>query len=119
MELSWQTVKAILREVLIEEMGSDRYEMAPKWEGGTLVLRPGAPGLKEKEVPLDSFWKKITAVREKLRVLEQKLNNHPNLTLSEKAELQQYITRAYGSLTTFNILFHDEDDRFHGARSDE
>jgi len=114
MEMTWEAVKAALREVLEEEAGIGHYEIASRWEEGKLVLHPGDPSLQGKEIPLPIFFKKITAVREKLRVLEQKLNNHPSLTLAEKAELQQLIARAYGSLTTFNVLFRDDADRFAG-----
>ncbi|MBP8127959.1 MAG: hypothetical protein KA184_00145 [Candidatus Hydrogenedentes bacterium] len=115
MELSWQTVKALLREVLEEELGMGRCEIAPKWSGGTLVLKPADPGLKTKEVPIEAFFKKITSVREKLRVMEQKINNHASLGHEDKLELQKLISRAYGSLTTFNVLFRDEEDRFQGV----
>lgn len=118
MELSWQTVKAILREVLQEELGMGRHEMAPKWEGGTLILKPADPNAQSKEVPLDTFFKKITSVREKLRVIEQKINNHSKLSQEDKLELQKLITRAYGSMTTFNVLFRHEEDRFSGAKTD-
>jgi len=118
MEVTWQTVKAILREVLSEEMGMGKCEIAPKFENGTLVIKPENPNLKSKEIPLDAFFKKITSVREKLRVLEQKINNNPTLSNTEKAELQLYITRCYGSLTTFNVLFHHKDDYFEGQKSD-
>lgn len=115
MELSWQTVKAILREVLEEEMGMGRAEMAPKWSGGTLVLRPSDESLKTKEIPIEGFFKKVVSVREKLRVLEQKINNHPSLAYEDKIEFEKLITRAYGSLTTFNVLFRYEEDRFQGG----
>ena len=118
MELSWQTVKAILREVLQEEMGMGRFEIAPKWDGGTLILKPADPDAKPKEVPLDTFFKKITSVREKLRVIEQKINNHDRLSHEDKLELQKLITRAYGSMTTFNVLFREEEDRFEGAKGE-
>lgn len=117
MEMSWQTVKAILREVLQEEMAMGRIAMAPRFEGGKLVLQPRDPALKSKEVPIEAFFKKITSVREKLRVLEQKINNQPKLDDLDRAELQMLITRAYGSLTTFNILFQDEEDRFEGVKT--
>jgi len=118
MEMSWQAVKAALREVLEEDAGYGRYELAKKWDGGTLVFKPGDGALQAKEVPIEAFFKKITAVREKLRRLEQKVNNHPALSLEDRAELQQYLTQAYGSLTTFNVLFRDPDDRFAGARGE-
>ena len=87
-----------------------------RWAGGQVVLRPGKAGTQEKVVPIESFFRKITAVRERLRVLEQRINSHPKLGDSDRLELQDYITRAYGSLTTFNVLFADPDDRFVGAR---
>jgi hypothetical protein len=116
MELTWQSVKAILKEVLEEETGAGRYEIASKYDGGTVLLQPADGDLKGKEIPVDVFFKKITSVREKLRVLEQKINNHKNLSETEKAELQRFITKSYGSLTTFNVLFKHDDDRFVGAK---
>jgi hypothetical protein len=116
MELTWQAVKAALREVLEEELGAGTCELAHKWDGGTVLLRPADSSLQAKEIPIEMFFKKITSVREKLRVLEQKINNHPALSCEDRAELQLLITRAYGSLTTFNVLFRDEADRFVGQR---
>jgi len=118
MELTWDAVKAAVREVIEEEMGSRRAEIAPKWEGGTLLLQPADTSQKSKEIPMDTFFKKITAVRERLRVLEQKINNHKSMSHAEIAELQNLISRAYGSLTTFNVLFKEEDDRFVGQRGE-
>lgn len=116
MDLDRQALKAVLKEVLQEEMAAGRFVMAPKFSGGTLVLQPPDSALQAKEIPIDAFFKKITSVREKLRVLEQKINNHKNLEETEKAELQLYITRCYGSLTTFNVLFKEEEDRFVGVK---
>jgi len=87
-----------------------------RWAGGQLVLRPGKAGTQEKVVPIETFFRKIIAVRERLRVLEQRINNHPKLADSDRLELQDYVTRAYGSLTTFNVLFADPEDRFVGTR---
>lgn len=89
-------------------------ELAGKWEGGSVVLRPGN-GTQEKEIPLDVLFKKIVRIRDQLRVLEQKVNGHKTLTEAEKVELEAYITRCYGSLTSFNVLFRSEGDRFHGS----
>ena len=108
------TFRAIVREALADVMGLQPVAIAPRWKGGTLVLRPGKPGLQSKEVPIDSFFNKIIMIRDRLRVLEAKINAHPALSHTDKIELQQYITRCYGSLTTFNILLADERDRFRG-----
>jgi hypothetical protein len=116
---SWQEMKAALRDVLEEELGTGRCNLARKWDGGKLILKPCDDAMQAKEIPLEIFFKKITSVREKLRVLEQKLNNHDRLSHEDKAELQTLITRAYGSLTTFNILFRDEKDRFSGQKSED
>ncbi len=114
---SWQTIKAALREVLEEEMGVTGFEMTLRFENGTLIFKPADPSLKSKDVPIEAFFKKITSVREKLRVLEQKINSHERLSTEDKAEFQGLITRAYGSLTTFNFLFKEEEDHFEGMKS--
>jgi hypothetical protein len=119
MELSWQEIKELFRDVLEEEMGCGHCRIAAKWDGGKLVLKPFDPGQQAKEVPLSVFFKKLTSVREKLRVIEQKVNNSGGLSAEEKIEIQQLITRAYGSLTTFNVLFREEEDRFVGMKDSE
>jgi hypothetical protein len=98
---------------------SDLQEIIPlggKWTGGKIVMIPGEQGLKEKEVPIDAFFHKIVMVRDRLRVMEARINSS-NLTDEEKVELQQYITRIYGSLTTFNVLFRNKEDQFVGDKS--
>ncbi|MDG1572863.1 hypothetical protein OZ410_11100 [Robiginitalea sp. M366] len=99
---------------------SDVTSLVPlgdKWKGGTVLLKPGDPGLTEKEIPIDTFFHKIVMVRDRLRVLEQKINAHAQLSDVEKVEMQQYVTRIYGSLTTFNVLFKNKSDQFIGERS--
>ena len=99
---------------------SDVNEVVPlgdKWTGGVLVMKPGSDTLKEKEVPIDVFFHKIVMLRDRLRVLEQRINSHEKLTDEDKVNMQQYITRIYGSLTTFNVLFKHKMDYFEGEKS--
>lgn len=106
---------------LFREASGDTADapLAAKWEGGVIQLVPGKTDLQGKELPIDTFFHKIVMVRDRLRTLEQKLNAHPKLSDAEKVEMQHYITRVYGSLTSFNVLFRDRDDQFAGAKSDE
>jgi hypothetical protein len=104
-----------IREALRDE--GTHVRLAPRWEGGSVVLKPGDPETQPKEISLDALFHKIVMIRDRLRVLEQKVNGHPKLTDAEKVEMQQYVTRCYGSLTTFNLLFHDERDKFVGEKS--
>jgi hypothetical protein len=90
--------------------------MANKWLGGKLVLYPGNEGLQPKEIPIDAFFNKIIMVRDRLRVMEQRINAHEVLTEEDKINLQQYLTRIYGSLTTFNALFKETDHHFKGEK---
>jgi hypothetical protein len=105
-----------LRELLQAAGATTVPRIGRKWEGGTLVMRPGKPGLQEKEVPIDAFFRKIVMVRDRLRVLEQHINSAEGLSDAERLGLQQYITRCYGSLTTFNVLFDDKEDWFVGDK---
>lgn len=89
-------------------------EIGEKWEGGVLIMQPDDRSLKPKEVPIETFFHKIVMLRDRLRVLEQKINAHKGLNETDKIEMQQYITRIYGSLTTFNVLFKSKKDYFVG-----
>ncbi len=106
-----------LREVLLDELGVRDTQIGERWAGGEIELRPGKEGTQSKVIPLDVFFRKIVMVREKLRVLEQKVNQNKSLGADDKVQLQQYITAAYGSLTTFNVLFKDKEDQFTGQKS--
>lgn len=96
---------------------SQIVELGDKWDDGILILRPKDSSLKEKEIPIDSFFHKIVMVRDRLRVMEQRINATKNLSDEEKVNLQQYITRIYGSLTTFNVLFKFKKDHFVGEKT--
>lgn len=91
--------------------------LGEKWIGGTMLLQPANPDLKPKEIPVETFFHKIVMLRDRLRVLEQNINSHKKLSDEEKVDLQQYITRIYGSLTTFNILFSEKEHYFVGQKS--
>ncbi|WP_207428838.1 hypothetical protein [Pedobacter sp. SYSU D00535] len=112
---SWE-VEQTLKKLL--QRWSDVSEVVPlgdKWKNGKMVLYPGNAGLAPKEIPIDQFFNKIVMVRDRLRVLEQRVNSS-NLENEEKVNIQQYITRIYGSLTTFNVLFKFKEDQFVGEK---
>jgi hypothetical protein len=107
-------LELLLRRVIREEAGISAVAPAEKWRGGSLVLKPGNPSLQEKVVPIETFFHKIVMVRNRLRTLEQQVNAS-DLPDDAKVKLQAYVTGCYGSLTTFNVLFADEDDQFKGS----
>ncbi|NUP12465.1 MAG: hypothetical protein HOW73_40995 [Polyangiaceae bacterium] len=110
--------RRVLREVISDELGISRPPLGARWQGGEIILKPGKEGTQEKRVPIEGFFHKIVMIRDKLRVLEAKLNAHDGLSDEDKVQLQAYITGCYGSLTTFNILFADKDDQFSGSAKD-
>jgi len=114
---STQDLELLLRRIIREEAGVTAVTPADKWRGGTFVLRPGKPGVQEKSWPIETFFHKVVMLRNRLRTLEQQLNGS-ELPEDTKVKLQAYITGCYGSLTSFNVLFADEDDHFKGSGSD-
>ena len=95
----------------------ETVEMGSRWNDGTMILRPADESQKEKELPIETFFHKIVMMRDRLRVLEQQINANKTLTDEEKVNLQQYITRCYGSMTTFNLLFQHREDYFSGEKN--
>ena len=106
-------LEMLLRRVIREEAGVTPVAPAPKWRGGSLVIRPGN-GTQDKSWPIETFFHKIVMIRNRLRTLEQQVNS-AELPDDVKIKLQGYISGCYGSLTSFNVLFADEEDRFVGA----
>ena len=117
-DASGQDLELLLRRIIREEAGLTPVAPADKWRGGELVLRPGREGLQEKSWPIESFFHKVVMIRNRLRVLEQQINA-AELPEELKLKLQGYITACYGSLTGFNVLFADDEDRFRGSGSRE
>jgi hypothetical protein len=111
-------LERMLRRVLREEAGLTTVVPADKWRGGTLVLRPGNPALQEKTWPIEAFFHKVVMLRNRLRTLEQQVNAS-DLPEDQKVRLQGYVTGCYGTLTSFNVLFANEDDQFRGAGGGE
>lgn len=111
--------RSILGRVLREELALSDVSLSPRFRGGELVIVPGREGTAEKRVPLDGFFHKIVMIRDRLRVLEQKINGNDKLADDEKVQMQQYITQCYGTLTTFNVLFAEKEDGFVGQKSSE
>lgn len=110
-------IRKLVEGVLRQEGIIGDIPLAGKWSGGFVILKPGDQALQPKEIPLEAFFHKIVMLRDRLRVLEQKINAHPKLTEEDKVEMHQYITRIYGTLTTFNVLFKNKEDQFVGEKS--
>jgi hypothetical protein len=110
-------LELLLRRIIREEAGISPVAPAEKWRGGTLVLRPGKPGIQEKSWPIETFFHKIVMLRNRLRTAEQQVNAS-DLPDDVKVKLQGYISGCYGSLTSFNVLFADDEDTFKGGGGD-
>lgn len=116
--LSISEIEEVMNYVLDKHAGlSEVIPLGEKWEGGTMLLQPANTELKAKEIPIEAFFHKIVMLRDRLRVLEQSINSHKSLSDEEKVHIQQYITRCYGSLTTFNIFFSEKEHYFVGAKT--
>lgn len=114
-EFITRTVEALAKELNLRAPGGEDevvQGLALRWRKGTMTLKSADPALQPKEVPLDTFFHKVVMMRNNLRVLEQKINGHPGLSDADKVEVQQYISRCYGSMTTFNVLFKNREDQF-------
>jgi uncharacterized membrane protein len=118
-DMDAEEFRQVLRDVLRDELGVSNAPIGSRWEGGELVLRPGKEGTAEKRIPIESLFHKVVMIRDKLRVLEQKVNAHPRLSVEDKVQMQQYVTQCYGSLTTFNVLFAERSDGFTGQKGDK
>ncbi len=115
-KLEMSDVEKALKKVLTEMTNITHVvELGSKWDGGMMTLQPANKDLKSKEIPVEIFFHKIVMMRDRLRVLEQNINSHKVLSDEEKVHLQQYITRCYGSMTSFNVLFADKEDYFSGS----
>ncbi|HUJ71738.1 MAG TPA: hypothetical protein VLZ30_05805 [Verrucomicrobiae bacterium] len=110
-----KVTQTVLDELGVEKQGEFVEQLGSRWHGGHVMLHPADASLQAKEVPMDVFFHKVVMLRNNLRVLEQKINSHEKLSDAEKVEFQQYITRCYGSLTTFNVLFKNKPDQFKGG----
>jgi hypothetical protein len=105
-------IKELAKAIVNEMDAMHSAELATKWEGGSIFFIPANSQVKDHEMPLDKLMHKIVMIRDYLRVLEQQINSHENLTEGDKIKFQSYITKCYGSLTSFNFLFYSEEDKF-------
>jgi hypothetical protein len=108
--------KSLLKILRLWNGVSEVVPIGDRWQGGTMILQPADKSLKPKDIPIEAFFHKIVMLRDRLRVLEQQINTHKILSDEEKVNLQQYITRIYGSLTTFNVLFKNKEQWFVGEK---
>ncbi|MCU7551232.1 hypothetical protein OCK74_19075 [Chitinophagaceae bacterium LB-8] len=108
--------KSLLKILRLWGGVNEVVSIGDRWQGGTMILQPADKSLKPKDIPIEAFFHKIVMLRDRLRVLEQQINAHKKLTDDEKVNIQQYITRIYGSLTTFNVLFKNKEQWFVGEK---
>ena len=113
-----QSLERLLRRIIREEVGLTPVAPADKWRGGELILKPGREGVQSKSIPIDTFFAKVVMLRNRLRVLEQQVNS-AEIPDELKLKLQGYVTGCYGTLTSFNVLFAAEDDKFKGSGGGE
>ncbi len=117
--VSIREVEKSLKKILESWLDSSEVvKLGDRWTGGSVILKPGKEGLADKEIPMETFFHKIVMIRDRLRVMEQKVNSS-DLTDETKVDIQQYISRCYGSLTTFNILFKDSDQQCSTKKKEE
>jgi hypothetical protein len=116
-DLAGNDLEMLLRRIIREETGITPVTPADRWRGGTLALRPGNPELQEKTWPIETFFHKVVMLRNRLRTLEQQVNA-TDIPEAVKVKLQGYISGCYGSLTSFNVLFAEEEDQFKGSSAD-
>jgi hypothetical protein len=114
-ELVDEVAQSVVKALGLEKPDSVVESLGVRWLKGQMILRPADPSLQSKEAPIEVFFHKIVMMRNNLRVLEQKINAHETLSDAEKVDLQQYLTRCYGSMTTFNVLFRNKEDQFSGS----
>ena len=119
-QISFENVETALT-IILEKYNaiSENISLGDRWTGGKMILQPANAAMQSKEIPIETFFHKIVMLRDRLRVLEQNINSHAKLSDEDKINLQQYITRIYGSLTTFNVLFKEKADNFVGTGGKE
>ena len=113
--MDYQEMRLLATMVADELEKRHNAPLASKWQHGTMIFKPADDSLKQHEMSIERFMQKIVMMRDNLRVLEQQVNANGSLSVAEKVKLQGYITRIYGTMTSFNILFADDDDKFKGA----
>ncbi|MDR2292430.1 MAG: hypothetical protein LBE11_03040 [Prevotellaceae bacterium] len=117
-KIAFEDVEKALTVILEKYNGlQENVPLGDRWIGGKMILQPANTSMQNKEIPVETFFHKIVMLRDRLRVLEQNINSHTKLGDEDKINLQQYITRIYGTLTTFNVLFKEKDDNFVGTGS--